>query len=256
LSSREPVRLAVVVPCFNEERSITATLEALAGQRFEDFFVIVVDNASTDATRVAIERFAAAHPDMRVSCISEPAKGTGRAAGAGFRAAISEGANIVARTDADCLPEPDWLAGIVDAYLGGADFVIGRITLRTDDFRPTALERVVLPGVVAFAAVFGRLRPSNRGPQFLCPYRMCAGNNMAMAVTLYEQVGGFPDSCIEELHEDRDILNRSRQVTDRIVYRRDVRVRNSLRRVRAYGLGNTLLWYWDHRYTPSEVDVR
>jgi hypothetical protein len=33
-------------------------------------------------------------------------------------------------------------------------------------------------------------------------------------------------------------------------------VQGSSRRVRAWGLRNTLLWYKDHAYRPEHVDIR
>jgi len=44
--------------------------------------------------------------------------------------------------------------------------------------------------------------------------------------------------------------------TDSRGFRDDVVVYNSVRRVRAYGYVNTLLWYWDRKYRPALVDVR
>jgi hypothetical protein len=45
-------------------------------------------------------------------------------------------------------------------------------------------------------------------------------------------------------------------LTTRARVKRDVVVFNSLRRLRRYGYLKTFLWYWDHKYVPSEVDVR
>jgi len=134
--------------------------------------------------------------------------------------------------------------------------VVGEIVARTDDYAPRAWERWLLPAVVRGAALFGRLRPGNRGPEYRCPYMMCAGNNLAIAADLYVRCGGFPRSSIEEVHEDRALMNRARRETIRIGRRRDVVVANSVRRLRAWGLRQTLLWYWDHRARPDVVDVR
>jgi len=45
-------------------------------------------------------------------------------------------------------------------------------------------------------------------------------------------------------------------LTTRTKRKGDVVVYNSTRRARRYGFINTLLWYWEHRYRPQEVDVR
>ena len=250
------IALWVVVPAHDEERWLGATLAALAAQRDSDFTVLVVDNASTDGTGAVAASFAAAHPSLDLRVLHESRKGTGTASDAGFRHAIANGATHVARTDADCLPRPDWTAAIRRAFAEGWQLLAGRLVPRTDDFRVRLPERVLLPGVVAAAAGFGRLRKANRDPKYLTHYTMCAGANVAVEAALYEACGGFPHSAIEDLHEDRALINAARERTAAITHRRDMVVEQSLRRVRAHGLGHTLLWYYDHRARPAVVDVR
>jgi hypothetical protein len=85
---------------------------------------------------------------------------------------------------------------------------------------------------------------------------MVAGNNLAITAELYLRCGGFPRTAIEQAHEDRELSERVRTLTRRAAVRHDVVVYNSVRRARAYGYLNTLLWYWAHKYTPAVVDVR
>ena len=105
-------RLAVAVPVFQEAAGITPTLEALAAQDDADFDVWFVDNGSTDGSAEVIRAFAEAHGRARWHVIDEPQKGTGAAADTGMRAAIAAGAELLARTDADCLPRADWTASV------------------------------------------------------------------------------------------------------------------------------------------------
>jgi hypothetical protein len=85
---------------------------------------------------------------------------------------------------------------------------------------------------------------------------MTPGCNMAITAGLYQRAGGFPRTAIEDLHEDRALVNAVRRLTRAYGLRRDVKVRGSTRRVRAWGLRRTLAWYADHRYRPSIVDIR
>lgn len=243
------MNLWVVVPAFDEAAGITATLDALAAQTDRDFRLVVVDNASTDGTAEIVRGHR-----MPVEVVHEPQRGTGAAADTGMRHAIARGATHLARTDADCLPVPDWTA-CVRAAFADLDLVAGRLLPRTDEGVP-AWQRGVLVGAVAVAATFGRFRPGNRVPGALGPYVMSAGCNMAITASLYERAGGFPRTRIQDVHEDRALVNAVRPLTARYGYRRDVVVRGSSRRVRAWGLVRTLGWYADHRYRPSHVDIR
>lgn len=255
-----PVRLAVVVPAFDEERGIGGTLAALAAQDDTAFELVVVDNLSTDGTVAVVERFAPSAP-FGVHVVTETRKGTGAAADTGVREAISRGATHVLRCDADTLPRRDWTANARRWFATGDELLTGPMLPRTDEFPLRLWERTLVPLLVPGAALFGRYRPSNRGTDeqgrpYRGPYVMCPGCNLGVSARAYEASGGFPRTAIEEVHEDRALVNRVRVVSERVAYRRDVVVRASARRLRAYGLRATLRWYLDHSHTPDVVDVR
>ncbi|MFF5205095.1 glycosyltransferase [Streptosporangium sp. NPDC000396] len=241
--------LWVIVPAYNEAGGIEATLRALAEQDDRDFTLVVVDNASTDGTPEIVRRHG-------VQVITETRKGTGAASDTGMRHAIAHGATHLARTDADCLPRPDWVRNIRRAFGDGLEMVGGQLRPRTDEFRLKFWERRFIPLVIEVAATFGRYRPGNRDPLYKGPYVMMPGATLAITSDLYERAGGFPRTAIEEVHEDRALVNRVRKLTSAYASRRDVVVFGSVRRLRAYGLAGTLAWYADHHYRPEVIDVR
>jgi glycosyltransferase involved in cell wall biosynthesis len=244
------VKLTVVVPVYNEAAGIRPTLDALARQTDSDFDVVFVDNGSTDDSVAIISSYA--QPRWRV--IREPQKGTGAAADTGMRAAIAAGAELLARTDADCIPRADWTAAIRRS-LATLGLVGGELIPRTDEGLNWAT-RAGLRGVVHLAEAFGRLRTGNRSPEYKGPYLMAAGCNVGIRSELYLAAGGFPRTKIEDLHEDRALVNAVRRLTPNYARRGDVVVYGSSRRVTAWGLKNTLLWYKDHAYRPEIVDIR
>lgn len=238
MSASHQPQLWVIVPALNEEARIGGTLQALAGQTDLDFALVVVDNGSLDSTREIVRRFAATAP-FEVHLIIEPIRGIGFAVDTAFRYAIRHGAQLLARTDADCLPWPGWTAAARDAVLAGAGLVCGRIVARRDE--EGLVGRAAFRGLVAIATAFGWLRPAHRRRHgFLTPYRMHAGNNMAITTVLYEMVGGMPRQRSET---DRDFLNLVRRHTAAIERCRAMTVENSTRRLRAYGLLRTAQWY-------------
>ncbi|WP_067637420.1 glycosyltransferase family 2 protein [Nocardia coubleae] len=247
--------LWVVIPAFDEERGIEATLKALAAQRDTDFTVVVVDNNSTDRTVEVVRKFAAANPVPVIEVIDEAQKGTGAAADTGMRYAIAQGAELLARTDADCLPAPDWTQRIRAGFDSGLRLVSGQLIPRTDE-GVSWRDRTIIRVALEVASLFGKVRSGNRDPRYLGPYVMTPGCNMAITAELYSAAGGFPRTAIEDLHEDRALVNAVRTITTDYGLRRDVRVYGSNRRVRAWGIRKTLAWYADHRYRPEVVDIR
>lgn len=254
-------RLAVVVPMLNEAAGITPTLEALAAQRDGDIDVVFVDNGSSDDTAGLVARFVAERGLHRWHVITEPQKGTGAAADTGMRAAIAAGAELLARTDADCLPRADWTASVRRALTPRAEgglglrLVGGELVPRHDEGLGRGT-RALLRAAVFLAEAFGRVRPGNRSPEYRGPYMMAAGCNVGITAELYVAAGGFPRTRIEDVHEDRALVNAVRRLTRDYARRRDVVVQGSSRRVQAWGLRNTLLWYKDHAYRPEHVDIR
>lgn len=256
LTSNAPTRpLCIAVPMLNEEKLVRQTLVSLAAQEHQDFTVVVVDNGSTDNSCGIVAEFAAEHPGMDIRLLIEGQKGTGAAADTGMRFGVEHGALWLARTDSDCLAAPDWTARIMAAFADGLELIAGQLNPRLDE-GISARERRMMLLAVEVASFFGRIRPGNKGEGYLGPYQMLPGCNMAITADMYHRSGGFPRSSIEDLHEDRALSNRVRKLTRNYALRRDVVVFGSSRRVKAWGLKNTLAWYADHRYRPEHVDIR
>jgi glycosyltransferase involved in cell wall biosynthesis len=101
-------QVSVIIPAFNAEMTIMAALESALGQTFADLEVILVDDASTDAT---VER-ATAIRDQRVRLLRIPHGGVARARNCGIQAARGQ---FIAFLDADDMWTPDKLEAQVEA---------------------------------------------------------------------------------------------------------------------------------------------
>ncbi|MCP2193264.1 Glycosyl transferase family 2 [Williamsia deligens] len=259
--------VAVIVPAHNEERLITDTLRALDRQSFDDvvhrdvlrgYRVIVVDNASTDSTAQVVADFIDRGTSVPMELVSEPEKGTGCAADTGARRAIELGAAFIARTDADTLPAPDWLARIVAPLLHGYRLVGGRVQARSDGGSSAtvfnAVGRLWRVGHAVEWARTLRAAPHERRSFAV------VGNNMAIDAEMYEESGGFPRTRIEDAHEDEVLHQRVRGIVgaDGIALATNAVVRTSLRRLDEYGTRDFVTWYSsDDRGRPDrDADIR
>lgn len=103
------VPVSVVVPVKNGAQTIGACIEALLAQSHprELTEILIVDNGSTDATREIVSRYP-------VTLLSETAIATSYAAR--NRGIVEARGEIIALTDADCFPAPDWIAQLLPPF--------------------------------------------------------------------------------------------------------------------------------------------
>jgi glycosyltransferase involved in cell wall biosynthesis len=117
-ASDGPPEVTVIVPAHNAEALLPRLLAALDRSSFTGAWeTVVVDDASTDATAQLAESWGARV--VRLESQSGPAA----ARNAGLAAAR---APLIAFTDADCEPCPEWLVSLVGA-LADADIAMGPV---------------------------------------------------------------------------------------------------------------------------------
>src|SRR5271157_5460413 len=97
------MRVSVVIPLYNKAGYITRTLQSVAGQTFEDFETIIVDDGSTDGSG----DLAAEFQDGRFRVVRQANAGPGAARNRGIEEARGE---LIALLDADDVWMPEYLA--------------------------------------------------------------------------------------------------------------------------------------------------
>lgn len=116
---------SVIVPCYNEERTIQLLLKALSHQTYpiDKLEVVISDALSTDSTREKIKDFKAETPNLAVRVVEN----TARTIPAGVNSAASAArGEILVRLDAHSEPNPEYIETSVTLLLEGkADNVGG-----------------------------------------------------------------------------------------------------------------------------------
>jgi glycosyltransferase involved in cell wall biosynthesis len=99
----------VIIPCFNGKETICRTLDAICAQITDfEFEVIVIDSSNDGTDRIIQNKF----PKVRLIHLNQQTlPGSGR--NLGIQNAAGE---LVAFTDADAVPDPDWLKKIADLH--------------------------------------------------------------------------------------------------------------------------------------------
>lgn len=247
---------AVVVPVYNEEAVIGRLLDALSVQTVQPELIIIVDNGSTDSTAGIVRQYAEDHATMKIQVFSEPQKGTGAASDTGFREAIRSGYGLILRTDADSVPQPEWVETMLDSAEKNSDAQLfaGQILPLHDEWYKYG-DRMLLP-VGLFIIRFGlAVRHRDRGYM-----QMAIGSNLMIRSDAYLAVTGFPRVGIDLADEDIELTQQIRQrfSSSAIKSVRDARVAVSMRRPRAQGAWATLFRhiFADYRRKQQFHDVR
>lgn len=251
------MNLWVTVPFFNEKKTLPALFQRL-DEMSGSFNVMFCDNASTDNSKsILLSLINTSKTPNKYHIITEPLKGTGAAADTAIKEAIKLGGTHILRTDADCLPEFNWVEYASEQFRASpVEFIAGKIIARTDDTPLTKWQEKVFNTLPRVAAFYGKYRPLNKGKQFKGPYVMTAGCNLAITSELYLLSGGFPRTKIEDTHEDHVLVNRVREKTSQYCYDSKLIVAVSARRISEWGIVNSLKWYANHSYKPLVVDIR
>lgn len=110
-------KVSVIVPVRNGAKKLAQCLEAVLSQSYQPEEVIVVDGHSSDATVKVASKFP-------VKILYEDYHT--RAGGCQVGLENAEG-EYVAFTDADCIPDRDWLANLIKEFTDGIAGVGGRV---------------------------------------------------------------------------------------------------------------------------------
>lgn len=118
--------ISIVIPAFNEEKRIGASLKKLAAflkVRKEEFEVIVVDDASTDKTSSVAKGFLGKIPNLKILRLAKsPYEGKGLAVNKGALAAKGD---IVVFTDADFSTPIEEIDKLLKELGTGSDIAVG-----------------------------------------------------------------------------------------------------------------------------------
>ena len=161
-------RIAVIVPTRDRAPLIVELLSALEAQDLPRaaFEVVVADDGSTDDTWGTLADVAA-RTSLRLRAVRLPTS-AGPAAARNAAAAASR-APLLAFTDDDCHPVPEWLSTLARAFDGDVDIVQGR----------------TLPDPLAPRGPWDRIVVIERPTPL---YETC---NIAYRRSAFEQAGGF-----------------------------------------------------------------
>lgn len=167
-------RVTVIIPVHDDADRLVRCLAALRAQTYPGpIEIVVVDNASHQDVAAALP----ADPPVRL--LHEPRPGSYRARNAGIAAATGD---LLAFTDADCLPRPTWLERAVERLDSdpAIDAIGGRIELLfRDGAHPTTGPEIY------------EVRHTFRQDRYVAEWSFSATANLVTRAAAVSRVGPF-----------------------------------------------------------------
>jgi glycosyltransferase involved in cell wall biosynthesis len=214
------MKIAVIICTFNRCKSLAKTLESVAASVLPDgveWEILVVDNNSTDHTRVVVEDFCRNRPGL-FRYLYESRQGKSFALNTGIREAQGD---VLAFVDDDVTVEPTWLENLT-APLNGSEWAgTGGRTVLEGPFSPPSW--LTLQGFGAMGGILAALFDLGDKPCELhqAPY----GANMAFRKKIFEKYGLFrtdlgpsPNRKTPRPNEDTEFGRRLMAAGERLLY--------------------------------------
>ncbi|MFW6358599.1 MAG: glycosyltransferase [Chroococcales cyanobacterium] len=175
--------ISAIICTHNREQYIGAAIDSLLEQDFENYEVIVVDNASSDRTAEIVQ---SRQPNPRLKYVYEPVTGLSVARNTGARESNGE---IIAYLDDDAVASRGWLTALWQAYQKNEKLAIagGKVTLIWPE------ENMTPPLWLSpdMAGALGLYDLGDEVVKITNPQITPRGLNYSIRRRFLEQVGGF-----------------------------------------------------------------
>jgi GT2 family glycosyltransferase len=211
------VPISVVIPTFNRPQQLRSCLAALAGTKYprDHFEVVVVDDGGTANLEPIID---GVRGSMQIRLARQPNRGPAAARNHG--AALAGGA-LLAFTDDDCLPDPDWLPALARRTADQPEHLIGGSTINVLESNPFSAASQHL---VSYLYEYSEKQRSN--PHWTGFF---ASNNLAVPAAGFTEIGGFDTGFPLAAGEDRDFCDRWAAAGRPATFEPDARMRHAHR---------------------------
>lgn len=178
---KSKVKISIVIPIRNEEKTIENLLNSLNTQKgaTNHFEVIIVNDHSEDRGVELIENIMG-NLSFPIALYHLPKEQQGKKAAVTL--GVSKAKNdLILCTDSDCIPEQGWVATIASFYCeNDMKMVSGPVKMHADNFLGR-LQQIEFSGLIGFGAI----SLSNDHPG------MCNGANMAFSRKVFLEVRGY-----------------------------------------------------------------
>ena len=175
--------ISVIVTAHNESQNIAACLNSILKQDYphEKMEIIIVNDRSEDDTGLIVDKYEMDYTLIRVITITASEPGLSPKKYALSQAISSSIGEIIATTDADCMPHTSWLTTLVTNFTPETGMVVGLAPLKPTSWWMSPL--MCIDALMAGLAAYGSLGWKH-------PIA-ATGRNIAYRKIAFDEVHGF-----------------------------------------------------------------
>ncbi|MFZ5517761.1 MAG: glycosyltransferase [Candidatus Zhuqueibacterota bacterium] len=176
--------ISIIVTMRDEQKNAAACVRALLNQDYpsDRLDIVIVDDASQDATPSILAGFKQSQPRMKVIRQEADIPGDSRKKQALHRAIAHCRGEILLFTDADCLPPPTWARSLVACFDARTGLVAGYSPI-IDPTHSWAGSILTIDSLAAAVVAAGSIKNGSAVT--------CTGRNLAYRRAAYDEVDGF-----------------------------------------------------------------
>lgn len=173
--------ISVVIPLYNKEKSIAATLQTVLNQTFTDYEIVIVNDGSTDNSVAEVEKV----QDARIRLIHQQNGGVSAARNRGIEEAKGE---LIAFLDADDEWKPEYLATQYNLFQKYPECSVFACNYEFHDTEGTVMPTVIhkLPFVGETGILTNYFEVASCSTPPICSISIMVKKNVMQAI------GGFP----------------------------------------------------------------
>ncbi len=213
------MQVSIIIPTYNEEKRIERCLKAIVEQTYSgEVEIIISDAQSSDRTVEIAKKYTDSVYVFPKNTIS-----AGRREGA-----KKANGDILVSTDADSVPDKNWIKEIVKAFDDQSVVCVhGNVFMLDANWFDDFSLKVVMPAYYRLFNLIG------------CPTG--PGSNLAIRRTAYDQINGYDINLVTG--EDLDLQRRAKKV-GKVGFATKAIVYTSSRRLRSWGYVKFFLFHF------------
>ncbi len=145
------MKILVIIPAYNEEKSISKVIMDIYNQRIKDLDILVINDASSDNTKFEAQKLGVNVVDLPINL------GIGGAVQTGYIYAYNNNYDIAIQFDGDGQHMAKYLKDMIKAIINeNYDMIVGSRFINNSNYKPSIYRKLGINFFSSLVSILGR----------------------------------------------------------------------------------------------------